>query len=177
MPFPARFAALVALLAGARLSAQDPASVVFAFVQSGPAGCPAPGAAQEPAFDPAFFVGCWGPPWSCPPLERAGDGGTAITLPFSGIPAGAPCLLVSSPHGSPAVLPPCFQAGQDVLGFVAAADPGGRATVVVSTPAVRLQLTGVHPLAWAQLYALDAFAVLTPPVLATSRVLLVEARF
>jgi hypothetical protein len=169
-------AALLCSCAAGRLAAQDPSWVVFAFVQSGPAGCPASGAPQEPAFDPAFFGGCWVAPSQCPPLERAADGGTPLTLPFAGLPAGAPCLLVASPYGSPAVLPPCFQAGQDALGLVLA-NASGRASFVVRTPVVRLQLVGVVPLAWAQVYALDPSWSVAPPVLATSRVLRVEARF
>ena len=89
--------ALLLACGAASLAAQDPVSVVFAFVQSGPAGCPTPGSLQEPAFDPAWFGGCWMPPSQCPPLERAADGGTPLVLPFTGLPAGAPCLLAASP--------------------------------------------------------------------------------
>ena len=131
---------------------------------------------DEGKLDPAWFGGCWMPPSQCPPLERAADGGTPLVLPFTGLPAGAPCLLAASPIGSAPVLPPCFQVGHEVLGIVVA-DPAGRAVFTVPTAPVRLGLVGVVSFARAQVYALDPSWSVAPPVLASSRVLQVEARF
>jgi hypothetical protein len=162
--------------AGVPAQGGDPGGAVFACVQSGPPGCPAAGAPQEPSLDPAFFPSCWLPPSQCPPLQANADGGTPIPLPFRDVPPGAPCLLVSSPIGAPPFLLPCFHAGHDVLGLVAAADPTGRAIVRVRTPAIVLPAFGVWPIAQAQLYALDPSWTVTPPVLASSRVLVLEVR-
>ena len=170
-------AAILALLGSPAVAQSgDPGGMVFAFVQSGPAGCPAPGATDAPAFDPNFFAGCWMPPSLCPPLEVAAENGSRIVLPFERVQPGAPGLLLASPISSMPLIAPCHWAGHHVLGIVSG-DASGRARFDILLPVVRLTLVGVIPIAQVQLVVLDTSGASSQPVLATSRVIQVEGRF
>lgn len=173
-----RFLALTLATLPTLLPAQggDPGPAVFAFVESGPPGCAAPGLPREPHFDSAAFPLCQLPVSLCPPLEAAAGGGYPVVLPFVDVPAGAPCFLVGSPVGALAILPPCFLVGHEVLAFAGIAIASNRLTVAVPTPAVIWPLQGVWPLANVQLYALD-LAGGALPLIASSRVMRLEARF
>jgi len=132
---------------------------------------------SAPHLDRTSFPLCALPVLLCPPLEATANGGSPVVLPFVDVPAGAPCFLVASPVGSPAILPPCFLVGHEVLAPAAVALTSNQLTVTVPTPVVNWPLQGVWPLASVQLYALDLAGTGSPPLLASSRVLILEARF
>lgn len=174
----AAFASIPSFVLAAALAAQgnDPGPAVLAFVESGPPGCAGPTVAYPPGFDPAFFPACWMPPQYCSPFEAAAGGGYTLVLPFRNVTPGAPCLLLVSPPGLPPVLPPCHYAVHEVLAF-GIADANGNLVMNLPVPVIFDPGLGVVPLGVAQLVVLDVASPTSPPVLATSRVLYVEARF